>query len=150
MFWDGEKRCSPESRVKRVLSLATLVFCAGCGAEDNYHMKRSAVIYGEDGRQQYYELSSANKRDLMRQSALALLPREVEKQLLAGNTSDVMTWGEAAGLCAGEPFAAEPAAAFCSGVLVARDLMLTSEHCVRTTKKHPWLNERELVTGLTG
>ena len=139
MFGEGEQIGLTESLLKRMLSVAALVFCAGCGAKDAYHMQREAVVYGEDGRRQYYELSSADKRDLVRQSALALLPREVANQLLAGGTSAVMTWGEAAGLCADEPFAAEPAAAFCSGVLVARDLMLTSEHCLRAMPLSDWV-----------
>jgi hypothetical protein len=38
---------------------------------------------------------------------------------------------EAAALCPGERFADQPTAAFCSGVLVDWDLVLTAGHCVR-------------------
>ena len=33
-------------------------------------------------------------------------------------------------LCPGEPFEEQPTAAFCSGTLIAPDLLLTAEHCV--------------------
>jgi hypothetical protein len=46
-------------------------------------------------------------------------------------TSEVPSWSAAAGLCPGEPFAEQPAAAFCSGVLVDWDLVLTAGHCLR-------------------
>jgi hypothetical protein len=40
------------------------------------------------------------------------------------------TWGQSNRLCDGEPFGDQPVAAFCSGVLVDHDLVLTSGHCV--------------------
>src|SRR6266850_2085585 len=41
------------------------------------------------------------------------------------------SWGDAKGLCPGERFSVQPAAAFCSGVLVDWDLVLTAGHCAR-------------------
>jgi V8-like Glu-specific endopeptidase len=40
------------------------------------------------------------------------------------------TFGEYANLCKGERFAEQPSASFCSGVLVAPDVVLTAGHCV--------------------
>jgi hypothetical protein len=42
----------------------------------------------------------------------------------------VPTWGELNQLCPDQPFVDQPSAAFCSGVLVDWDLVLTSGHCV--------------------
>lgn len=40
------------------------------------------------------------------------------------------SWQQEQGLCPGEPFGDQPVAAFCSGVLVDWDLVLTVAHCV--------------------
>jgi hypothetical protein len=50
--------------------------------------------------------------------------------LVAGHVGELLTWSEVNKLCDGEPFGDQPAAAFCSGVLVDWNLVLTSGHCV--------------------
>lgn len=50
--------------------------------------------------------------------------------LTTGDVGALPTWGELNGLCEGEPFGEQPAAAFCSGVLLDWNLVLTSGHCV--------------------
>lgn len=50
--------------------------------------------------------------------------------VLTGHVGALPTWRQVNQLCAGEPFADQPAAAFCSGVLVDWNLVLTSGHCV--------------------
>jgi len=50
--------------------------------------------------------------------------------LTSGHVGALPTWSDVNGLCDGEPFAEQPAAAFCSGVLVDWNLVLTSGHCV--------------------
>ncbi len=88
------------------------------------------VISGDDDRREYYELEEARWRELMKRSAVALMgPAEVDLAL-SGNLNGATTSGQADDLCAGEPFAAQPALAFCSGVLVDWDLVLTAGHCV--------------------
>jgi hypothetical protein len=47
-----------------------------------------------------------------------------------GDVGVLPTWGQLNRLCDGEPFGDQPVAAFCSGVLVDYDLVLTSGHCV--------------------
>jgi len=86
------------------------------------------IVYGDDTRLEYFE-ASAGVQVRMAESAVALLPRQAidpQKQRLA---TPLPTWGEIDGLCPGEPFADQPAAAFCSGVLVDWDLVLTAGHC---------------------
>ena len=61
---------------------------------------------------------------------VALMRRDFAERVADGRASELPTWGELLGLCMGESFADQPAAAFCSGVLVDHDLVLTSEHCV--------------------
>lgn len=89
-----------------------------------------AFINGEDNRLEYFELSDAKDRSLMEESIVALVSDGAARQLSRGNVAGVPTWGEVNGLCPGEPFRNQPSAAFCSGVLVDWDLVLTSGHCI--------------------
>jgi MYXO-CTERM domain-containing protein len=85
-------------------------------------------VHGADDRREYFE-APAGARERLEQSAVALMP----KSSLRGHelAPDVLSWADKDGLCTNERFAQEPAAAFCSGVLVDWDLVLTAGHCVR-------------------
>jgi hypothetical protein len=89
-----------------------------------------AFINGEDDRLEYFELSDSNDRSLMQESIVALVQDAAARELSRGNVAMVPTWGELNDLCPDEPFVDQPSAAFCSGVLVDWDLVLTSGHCV--------------------
>ncbi|HKY38440.1 MAG TPA: serine protease [Polyangiaceae bacterium] len=121
------------------MTSTAMLICAACGPVAAHDLRRDAIVYGEDDRLEFYEIPEAAQRDLVRGSAVALLPREVAELVATGRTSEVMTWGEAAGLCAEEPFANQPAAGFCSGVLVGPALVLTSEHCISMAPLHDWV-----------
>ncbi len=66
----------------------------------------------------------------MEHSIVALVPDVAARPLSRGNLSTVPTWGQLNALCPDQPFVDQPSAAFCSGVLVDWDLVLTSGHCV--------------------
>lgn len=109
----------------------------GCGAEGagasaglGLGSLEQAFINGDDDRLEYFELDDPAAQVLMEQSVVALVPDLLVRPLARGNLELVSTWGENHGLCAGEPFGDQPAAAFCTGVLVDWDLVLTSGHCV--------------------
>lgn len=87
-------------------------------------------VNGEDDRLDYFELSDERLRAGMQRSTVGLTADRLSDLIAAGNTGALPTWGELDQLCAGEPFADQPAAVFCSGVLVDWDLVLTSGHCV--------------------
>jgi hypothetical protein len=112
------------------ITLAPLLLLA-CGADVTSSGKRAdAIVYGPDGRAEYFE-SSPDVQSRMSESVVALVPRSQ----LHPRTGKVMvesaSLGNVVGLCPGEPFADEPAAAFCTGVLVDWDLVLTAGHCLR-------------------
>jgi hypothetical protein len=87
-------------------------------------------VYGADDRVEYYESDSALAQTRMSESMVALFPTGAID--VAGRLSPaVLSLSQKLGLCPGEPFEQQPAAAFCSGVLVDRDLVLTAGHCLR-------------------
>lgn len=120
--------------VRYCLSLGALL---ACGAEEPgpgwalpLGALEQAFINGEDDRLEYFELEDESAQVLMEQSVVALLPDALARPLARGNLGVLTTWGENHDLCEDEPFGDQPAAAFCSGVLVDWDLVLTSGHCV--------------------
>lgn len=98
---------------------------------------RSAVVYGEDGRTELWEAPNEALRLAASTANVALFEAEdvtvtPEGQVvLPGDSAE-----EQLGVCPDEPFARQPAAARCSGVLVSRNLVLTAAHCARFGCEH--------------
>lgn len=87
------------------------------------------VIYGADNRQEVYQLDAARKK--LAASTVAMVTGD---QQLAGKPislplqPDLQTQYK---LCDGQRFALQPVPVFCSGALVAPDVVLTAGHCVK-------------------
>ena len=112
--------------------IATSLLLLACSAspEAASALVRDPIVYGADDRVEYYESGSAVAQTRMRESMVALFPTTAFDS--AGHLStSVPSLSLELGLCPGEPFEEQPAAAFCSGMLVDEDLVLTAGHCVR-------------------
>jgi hypothetical protein len=120
------------------LALLFGTLAVGCGGEppgapagsESLGSSQQPFINGLDDRREYYQLTDDRARAVMAQSIVALVPDVTARPLSRGNLSAVPTWGELNHLCPDQPFIDQPSAAFCSGVLVDWDLVLTSGHCV--------------------
>lgn len=88
------------------------------------------AIYGADNRLDWYNSPGLTK-DYWARATLALIP--TNNLVLDDDRYKIRasTYKESVNLCPGQPFADQPAAAFCSGFLVAEDLVVTAGHCVR-------------------
>ncbi len=128
---DGALTASERWKVAAALLAASAVGVGSCvSPDDDLLVERAKVVYGMDDRVEYFDVSSEAPRALMADSIVALVPRSAVRSENGRLIFDAPTWGEAAGLCPGERFADETAAAFCTGVLVDWDLVLTAGHCV--------------------
>src|SRR5262249_38343194 len=76
------------------------------------------------------DVSDPRTRGIISGSMIALVSDDMIGAT-GGDLSRASSWGDLQELCPGEPFADQPAAAFCSGVLVDWDLVLTAGHCAR-------------------
>jgi hypothetical protein len=118
-------------------AIASSLLGTACAADSGAGFALGAhaepLVHGTDDRTEYFD-ASAGARERLEQSAIALMP----KYSLQGHrlSPDVLSSADADGLCPGERFADQPAAAFCSGVLVDWDLVLTAGHCVRALGLH--------------
>jgi V8-like Glu-specific endopeptidase len=95
----------------------------------NYAKKRGRLIYGVDDRKDYYELESDQKQEC---DGVVSLFEKSDIQEDGDGKSRIQTsvFAEAYGLCEQEIFRDQPVGAFCSGFLVAEDIVATAGHCV--------------------
>lgn len=90
------------------------------------------VIYGDDHRLEHYQASEKFKT--LAKSTVALLKKNNLIKRASGEYQiSGKNFGSSNNLCASEPFREQTAAAFCSGSLVAPDVIMTAGHCIRTT-----------------
>ena len=116
-----------------LVSVAVVLATAGCGADvpDSLSLGRGSqpFINGEDDRREYFELTDDAQRSALERFTAVLMTESAADAVAAGDTQALPTWGELDMLCPDQPFFAQPAAAFCSGVLLDWNLVLTSGHC---------------------
>jgi len=103
----------------------------GCAAGPGVETRSDRIVYDADDRRDYFDVADEQVRRLLAASAVALVPKDFLDQEGCGLSKAVPTFGVQDALCPGERFADQPAAAFCSGVLVDWDLVLTAGHCTR-------------------
>jgi Trypsin len=132
---DGER----PPRASRTCTWGLLLFClwlscfaVACSVEDgSVAQQTQAIVYGRDDRKELFEVEDATLRSRVERSVVAITTRDQVDVSDDAITLLTPSWQEQAMLCEGEPFAAQPAAAFCSGVLIDWDLVLTAGHCLR-------------------
>lgn len=85
-------------------------------------------IYGEDGRQDYFQVPGEVRQ--LADSVVSLW--RSDKVTRDGNVFALTTrnFGQSMSLCPDERFYDQPKGAFCSGVLVGEDMIMTSGHCI--------------------
>jgi hypothetical protein len=88
------------------------------------------LYYGADDREDVYELSGENLEDA--DSVVALFP-SYQVNDLGDGTAALLTgnYGDYYNLCPSERFREQPIGSFCSGVLVAPDIIATAAHCIQ-------------------
>lgn len=101
----------------------------GCGDDPRFGAARSDLVYGVDDRTEAFAHPDPAWRDLAENAVVALLPLDPALERGAW-PSRRPTVAASVGSCPDEPFADQPSLAFCSGVLVDHDLVLTARHCV--------------------
>ena len=87
------------------------------------------AYYGNDDKQDIYELSDEDLEDADSVVALFHYSRVYD---LGDGTAALLTvnYGEDCNLCPSERFREQPIGSFCSGVLVAPDVIATAGHCI--------------------
>ncbi len=98
--------------------LAVLAGCQRAEWSGTAGVARQPLIYGADDRSEAAHSAALS-------SIVALIPRGAEEQDTTGHSFEAVH-----GLCPGERFAAQPAVAECTGVLITPRLIITAAHCL--------------------
>ena len=126
-----------------ILTLCFLLLGTSCSKEntsDNNHIQTnfevdtevsSNVVYGSDGRFDLYEIEDANLKRLA-DSTVALVKKADLTTQSGITTIRSKSYGTQMGLCSSEKFYEQDIAAFCSGFLVAPDIIVTAGHCIKS------------------
>lgn len=97
----------------------------------DYLRYRQKVIHGVDDRKDIYELPPDHPARMNADSVVALFNvGNVKDNGNGTSTLAVHTFGTAQNLCPAEPFRDQPTGAYCTGFLVAQDIVATAGHCV--------------------
>jgi hypothetical protein len=120
--------------MKRSISILAALAAAAqlaAPAAAQFHTK---VIYGTDTRIDLYQVDDSRLLSLA-DSTVALFP--ASGVATDGGVAKLTTesFGERMGLCKEEPFFEQRTGAFCSGSLVAPDVIMTAGHCVPSAEE---------------
>jgi hypothetical protein len=94
--------------------------------------EKQKVIYGVDDRMDVFEVT--NKKYLEAAKSVVALFKKDKVSDMGDGTSELVldNFGERDDLCASEKFGDQPVGAFCSGFLVAPQIMATAGHCINS------------------
>jgi V8-like Glu-specific endopeptidase len=114
---------------KVILSITALAFFAGSALAAN--KAGDKVIYGADDRLDIYQVTDAKMLKLADSTVGLFQGSDVT---IAGEIAKLNTksYASSYGLCKEEPFYDQKTGAFCSGSLVAPDVIMTAGHCVKS------------------
>jgi Trypsin-like peptidase domain len=94
---------------------------------------RQEVIYGVDDRQDVFEITDQAILDDADSVVLVCGQNEVDDDGDGSSSLQTQNFGTSRNLCATEPFRDQPTTGFCSGFLVAPDIIATAGHCVNAS-----------------
>lgn len=115
--------------MKQVLAVCAVLVVAMRLAVPAAAQPDGDVIYGPDDRIDLYQTKSRRLRSLARATTALFSAKAVR---IHGRRAQLETqpYGASFNLCADEPFYEQVTGAFCSGFLVAPDVLMTAGHCV--------------------
>jgi len=117
-----------------VLSTAGLMTAIGLSTSAfGIDMPAPEVIYGDDDRRDVYDAANSDMMVELAKSTVVLVKSgEIRPHPSNSGMSRLKadTFGAAYGLCEDEPFRMQPNPGFCSGFLVAPDVIVTAGHCI--------------------
>lgn len=121
--------------MKKLICTILFVFTGCQKSTSDQNIKQDAaitprVVYGQDDRLDVYQVSAMEWLDRAR-STVALINTSKMTPENGGFKIKTSSYGASQSLCKTEPFYDQVTSAFCSGSLIAPDIVMTAGHCVR-------------------
>lgn len=91
---------------------------------------RQKVIYGVDDRKDFFEFPNDGVVNLSRSVAALFFASDIRDNGDGTSSLNTENFGARNNLCSSEKFREQPVGAFCSGFLVAPDVIATAGHCI--------------------
>jgi V8-like Glu-specific endopeptidase len=115
---------------KFLFLIPSFFFCLNSMAEEKSSELSSKVVYGTDDRLDWYQVKDSFWLNKAESTAALVLFSNIESG--TGNESILKgtNLGTSLNLCSTEPFREQSTVAFCSGFLVAKNIMITAGHCI--------------------
>src|SRR4051812_48336495 len=119
--------------IKAILACVTLL-AAGWAAAAPRTDVHAQTVYGNDDRLDLYQSDNATLKSLADSTVALFDGYKIQHE---GGIAKLTTnnYGEWGGFCQDEPFFEQPNGAFCSGSLVAPDVIMTAGHCVTSPER---------------
>ena len=127
--WISPQESARGRHVGRIAGLLLLATSVAGVADAQVQTRDNAAIYGADTREEFYEHSDDVFRAVARESVVALMSAYRFDHDAAATSFHAPQMRSTVNLCLDEPYARQPAASFCSGVLIAPAVVLTAGHC---------------------
>lgn len=93
---------------------------------------RQRVIYGVDNRKDLYQVTSAKVKKAAAGVVALVKASDLKRQPDGSHSLATSSYQADYQLCGSEPFVNQPLGCFCSGFLVAPDVVATAGHCVKS------------------
>jgi hypothetical protein len=91
---------------------------------------RQRVVYGVDNRRDLYQVTAASIRRAADAVVALVKASDLTKNADGTFALETESYQRSYDLCGSEPFVSQPIGCFCSGFLVATDVIVTAGHCV--------------------
>lgn len=98
---------------------------------------RQRAIYGVDNRKDLYQVKSAAVRAAAEAVVALVKTGDLRRRSDGHHSLATESYAESYDLCGSEPFVSQPLGCFCSGFLVAPDVIATAGHCVKGARDLP-------------
>ncbi len=111
-----------------------LVFALAASAQINFENNKeqnAKSIYGQDNRQEPYEINDAKIAELSQATAAIFPVYKIMPLNRDYSKSSTQSVAQSKRLCRDEKFSDQPSSPYCSGVLISKDTILTAGHCVK-------------------
>ena len=92
---------------------------------------RQKSLYGVDNRIEVMDIPQLEQRNHAEAVAALFEADKIADNGDGTSTLETTEYGKTYNLCAGQKFLTQPIGAFCTGFLVAPDLMATAGHCIK-------------------